>query len=398
MFLAEEGLEAPSDSNASAASDARLLAGLDDAACGLAQTAANGLIQRVNLAFCSWLGYSRDELLGKRKLQDLLTAGSRIFYQTHALPLLLMQGSVSEVRLEAVRRDGTVLPMMLNALRHEKQGVVVHEVAVFVAQDRDRYEQELIHSRQQLQALVEQAHQLQAQAKDRALFAEQMVGIVSHDLRNPMMVILMSAEILGKRGMTPEQSGVVGRILKAADRANRLITDLLDLTQARLGSGLAVSTVPIDLHATVAEAVAELGQAFPNRVLSHVHQGLGRCTADADRLTQLVGNLVANAIAYGAPDTPVVVTSAITQDTFSISVENQGNPIPGKMMEGLFKLMVRGSGDANHARSIGLGLFIVSEIAKAHGGTAKVASTLEGYTIFTTVFPCNPPLAGGEPG
>ena len=116
------------------------------------------------------------------------------------------------------------------------------------------------------------------------------------------------------------------------------------------------------------------------------------------RLTQLVGNLVANAIAYGAPDTPVVVTSAITQDTFSISVENQGNPIPGKMMEGLFKLMVRGSGDANHARSIGLGLFIVSEIAKAHGGTAKVASTLEGHTIFTTVFPCNPPLADGEPG
>lgn len=400
VFLAEEGLETLGASDAGAAgaaSDAGLLALLDDAACGLAQTDANGMLRRVNLVFCSWLGYSREELVGKRKLQDLLTTGSRVFYQTHALPLLLMQGSVSEVRLEGKRKDGTVLPMMLNALRHEKQGVVVHEVAVLVAQDRDRYEQELIRSRQQLQAMVEQATQLQAQAKERALFAEQMVGIVSHDLRNPLMVILMSAETLGKSGVTPGQSNAVARILKAAERANRLVTDLLDLTQAQLGSGLAVWPTCIDLHATVAEAVAELGQAFPNQALHHVQQGLGPCTADADRLVQLVGNLVANAMAYGAPGTPVVVTSAIMQDTFSILVENQGNPIPGHMMQGLFKLMVHGSGDASHARSIGLGLFIVSEIAKAHGGTAQAVSTPEGHTIFTVVFPRNPSPAGGEP-
>lgn len=363
---------------------------LDRAPCGLVQTDAQGLVRRANLAFCDWLGYTEAELAGKRRLQDLLTTGCRIFHQTHSLPALQLQGSISEVRVQVVRKNGEQLPMLLNARRYGQGGGAVDEFALFVAQDRDRYEKELVQARTRLEAMVAQANDLQAQARDRAMFAEQMVGIVSHDLRNPIMAMLMSAELLGKGVVTPGQSEVLARILRTGDRASRLIANLLDLTQARLGSGLSVSPAAIDLHATVAGAVQELSQVFPDRVLRHVQQGPGQSIADADRLVQLVGNLVSNAMAYGEPGTPVVVTSIREDTSFSILVHNHGQPIPAGIVDGLFELMVRGCDLQNTGRSVGLGLFIVSEIAKAHGGTVSVTSTLEDGTLFTVVIPQGP--------
>ena len=363
---------------------------LDQAPCGLVQADAQGLLRRANLTFCDWLGYTPAELVGKRKLQELLTTGCRIFHQTHSLPALQAQGSISEVRVQMVRKNGEQLPMLLNARRHGQPGGAVDEFALFVAQDRDKYEKELVLARTRLEAMVAHANDLQAQANDRAMFAEQMVGIVSHDLRNPIMAMLMSAELLDKRGVTPDQSDVLARILRAGDRASRLIANLLDLTQARLGSGLSVSPAAMDLHATVAGAVQELSQVYPDRVLRHVRQGHGQCIADADRLAQLVGNLVSNAMTYGEPGAQVVVTSTREEALFSISVHNRGRPIPAGIMDGLFELMVRGCDELNTGRSVGLGLFIVSEIAKAHGGTVTVISTLEDGTMFTVTVPQGP--------
>lgn len=387
-FLASQGLETENAGPAARAPEAQDL--LDQAPCGLVQTDAQGLLRRVNLTFCQWLGYTPGELVGQRKLQDLLTTGCRIFHLTHSLPLLQLQGSVSEVRVQMLRKDGQLLPMLLNARRHAPQGEVVDEFAVFVAQDRDKYEKELVQARTKLEAMVAHANDLQVQASDRAMFAELMIGIVSHDLRNPIMAMLMSAELLGKGGVTPDQSDALARILRAGDRASRLIANLLDLTQARLGSGLSVSPAAMDLHATVAETVQELSQVFPDRVLRHVQQGPGPCIADADRLAQLVGNLVSNAMAYGEPGAPLVVTSTREDAFFSLSVHNQGQPIPAATMEGMFERMVRGCDQVNTGRSVGLGLFIVSEIAKAHGGTVAVTSTLEGGTTFTVVIPQAP--------
>ena len=389
-FLVRRGLETQNASLAATASEAQDV--LDQAPCGLAQADAQGLLRRVNLTFCQWLGYTPGELVGQRKLQDLLTTGCRIFHQTHSLPLLQRQGSVSEVRVQMLRKDGQMLPMLLNVRRHVQQGEALHDYALFVAQDRDKYEKELVQARTKLEAMVAHANELQAQASDRAMFAEEMVGIVSHDLRNPIMAMLMSAELLGKSGISASQSAVLARILRAGDRASRLIANLLDLTQARLGSGLSVSPASMDLHATVAEAVQESSQVYPDRVLRHVQQGPGPCIADADRLAQLVGNLVSNAMAYGEPGAAVVVTSARQADGFSLSVHNRGSPIPADIMDQLFERMMRGCDQLNTGRSVGLGLFIVSEIAKAHGGTVSVASTLEAGTTFTVMIPQAPEI------
>lgn len=359
----------------------------EDAACGLLHTDASGLLLRVNQTFCTWVGYAADELVGRCKVQDLLTMGGRIFHQTHWAPLLQMQGSVSEVKLELVHRNGQSIPMLMNAIRREQGGSPVHEIATFVVRDRDKYERELLQSRKQQEVLVADASRLHADAKDRALFAEQMVGIVSHDLRNPLSSIQMGAALLSRTEPTPNQQRVIDRITRATERASRLIADLLDFTSARVGSGLAVSRQPIDLHGTAADAVEELALAFPGRKLDHVQIGEGLCLADADRLAQLVGNLVANAMAYGSLDAPVTVTSCVDAASFALCVHNFGAPIPAQTQNRIFEPMVRGEGEANARRSVGLGLFIVSEIAKAHDGKASVQSSANDGTTFSAVFP-----------
>jgi sigma-B regulation protein RsbU (phosphoserine phosphatase) len=365
---------------------AEALAILDSAACGLLQTADNGTFLRVNRTFCTWVGRAAEELIGRRRFQDLLTMGGRIFHQTHWSPLLSMQGSISEVKLEILHANGSTIPMVLNAIRNEQDGTFVYDIAAFVARDRDIYERELIQSRKRLEELVAEATRLHAEAKDRALFAEQMIGIVSHDLRNPLTSISIGAALLARGELSESQQRTLTRISRSTDRASRLIADLLDFTQARVGKGLSVTREPIDLHEAIAQAVDELASVYSTRTLDHVRVGEGTCSADGNRLAQLVGNLVANAMAYGDPDSPVTVTSLIDDTSFSVAVHNHGAPIPQELQATLFQPMTRGSHATNKGRSVGLGLFIVREIARAHGGSASVTSTAEAGTTFRATF------------
>ncbi len=360
----------------------------ESAACGLARTTADGTFVHVNRTFCDWVGYTPGELCGQRKLQDLLTMGGRIFHQTHWQPLLQIQGSISEVKLEIVHRDGHKLPMVMNAIGRKTDEGIQHDVALYVARDRDAYERELVQSRKKLEALVAEATRLQEALQDRALFAEQMVGIVSHDLRNPLSTIQMGAALLSRGEASANQVRVLGRVSRAADRANRLIIDLLDFTQARMGKGISVAPRPIDLRATVSEVIEELALAYPGRKLVHQHEGGCHCTADADRLSQLVGNLVSNAMAYGQGDGVVTVSSGVDEaGACVVAVHNRGTPIAQPVQAMLFQPMVRGPGEAHAGSSVGLGLFIVSEIAKAHGGAVSVESSAEQGTTFKAVFP-----------
>jgi sigma-B regulation protein RsbU (phosphoserine phosphatase) len=359
---------------------AEALALLDQAACGLLQTSDDGTFIRVNRTFCQWVGRGADELVGRRRFQDLLTAGGRIFHQTHWSPLLRMQGTVSEVKLELVHGDGTVVPMVVNAIRHEQHGELVHEIAAYVARDRDKYERELLAARKE-------ATRLHTEAKDRALFAEQMIGIVSHDLRNPVAAIVLTTELLGLDELSPAQQRAAAGILRAAERASRLISDLLDFTQARVGAGLTCVPTACDLHEVIGDAIDELCLAYPGRALRHVCTGDGHCTADASRLVQLVGNLVSNAVSYGRPETPVtVITSGLERDALTLAVHNDGEAIPATLLPSLFEPMMRGT-KASRGRSVGLGLFIVREIARAHGGAMTVRSSESEGTTFTMTLP-----------
>lgn len=365
----------------------------DEAPCGLLLASPDGAVLQANATLCRWVGYERDALVGKRRFQDLLTMGGRIFWQTHLQPLLRMQSSVAEVKLELRRQDASAFPAMVNIAVREDAGGTLLQVAVFVAEDRHKYERELLLQRRRAEELAAQHARdqqelsaAQAQAEDRALFAEQLVGMVSHDIRNPLSVIHMSVLLL-ERGIAPEQQqAVVARVSRAVARVQHLVADLLDFTQARLGSGLSMRKSAIDLHRVVGDCVGELAIAFPQCRLEHQCSGPGDCVADPDRVSQAIGNLVANAANHGDPAQPITVRSETADGRVRVSVHNHGQPIPPQLLSHLFEPMVRGEAGAP-AKGVGLGLFIVRAIARGHDGDVRVQSAPAGGTTFTLEWP-----------
>lgn len=372
----------------------------EGAPCALVVTREDGSILRANLTFCTWIGFSQEELCGRR-FQELLTMGGRIFHQTHWAPLMRMQGSVAEVKLDLVHRDRHIITMLLNGVRREHTSGAFYELALFGTTDRDKYERELLNARKLAEALLKEKTATEAalqQAQDelsdayekaqrRAQFAEQMVAIVSHDLKNPLTAIKMASDILARSERTARETTLLGHISQSSERAQRMIADLLDFALARVGQGLSIAVAPADLHGVTRLSVDELRVAFPAANLIHQESGSGSALLDGDRVQQIIGNLVANSVAYGDPLQPVIITSRIEHHTAILSVHNQGPAIPPSLMDVLFEPMTRGTESDSEVRSVGLGLFIVREIAKAHGGDVGVQSSEEGGTEFSVYFP-----------
>jgi sigma-B regulation protein RsbU (phosphoserine phosphatase) len=615
------------------------------AACGLLTLEPDGRIERANATFCQLIGWDAEELIGKKRFQELLTMGSRVFHHTHWMPLLQMQRSVAEVQLDLVHHDGRTLSALVNAvLRAGSDARQSIEVAVFIATDRRKYERELLLARrraeellasereaQKARALAEErlrlaldaaklytwnvelpsgnasyerrvgallgaemdsvpadvyasaihpddrereraafsqavdarvralysteyrlvgldgveriihavgraffddagqaaaltgvladltsrrraedalrerevqfrmlaenspdiiarfdrdrrflyvngsversigirsdtltgtgieeggffpamaaawcdaidaaftgndatlafsyeasdgtTHELQSrivpernsrgevvtvlgitrdvtalksqerEAEQRALLAEQLIGIVSHDLRNPLNAVLLGTHLLRAHELSANDARVVARIASSAERANRLVADLLDFTQARLGGGLRIVPRRVDLHAVIFECVEELKLAWPGRMIAVDTRGAGVVELDPDRLAQLVGNLASNALTYGTVERPITITSCLTDDRVELIVHNHGQAIPAAILPHIFEPLRRGDHSVKlGSRSIGLGLFIVRQIATAHGGSVTVTSNDAHGTSFVLNLPRN---------
>ncbi len=336
------------------------------------------MILRANRTFAGWVGCPPQDLV-KLRFQDLLSVGGKIFYQTHWEPLLRMQGSISEVKLEIAAAAERV-PVVFNVIRRDDgTGSIVHDIAAYVARDRDRYERELVASRKRLEGVVAELGVLHAAETARAVFAERMMGIVGHDLRNPIHAIQMGTDLLAARTPTEAQASVLAKIGRATARASALIDDLLDFTSASLGTGLRMELATVALHAVIADGLDELRLQHPALSVLHRREGAETCRADGRRLVQLVGNLVSNAIVYGDAARTITVTTTVGA-TCEITVHNHGAAIAAELQATMFEPMTRGE-KSGARRSVGLGLYIVRQIARAHGGTATVASTSDGTTF-----------------
>jgi PAS domain S-box-containing protein len=229
----------------------------------------------------------------------------------------------------------------------------------------------------------------------RADLEEKLIGIVSHDLRNPLNAIGFSTSLLLRRTDLDEAARRgVDRIRNATGRADRMIRDLLDFTQARLGGGIPVRREPADLNELVRTAVEEVRLANPGRRIDLESSGSGLGAWDTDRLAQVVTNLLSNALRYGAQTQPVRVETRAEDGFVVLDVHNAGEPIPPEALPILFQPMKRGSGSGQGTSpGLGLGLYIVDRIVHAHEGTITVRSTAEEGTRFSVRLPRS---AGGQ--
>jgi PAS domain S-box-containing protein len=240
----------------------------------------------------------------------------------------------------------------------------------------------------------------EAAARARAEFEEELMGIVSHDLRSPLAAVLLGVTRLEQLGaLQGPERGVLARVRAAAERCTRMVHELLDFTQVRLGPGLAVRPSPMDVALLVEDAVQEVRGFHPEREVRVEVEGDTRGAWDADRLGQLLGNLLNNAMDYGDPDRPVTVTVRGGEADVELGVHSWGEPIPDSLLPVLFERLTRGADrEAGQRGSVGLGLFIVSHIARAHGGSVTVESARTHGTRFRVRLPRAPGAAGGLTG
>jgi signal transduction histidine kinase len=241
---------------------------------------------------------------------------------------------------------------------------------------------------------IEDIKRAEDELRRRAEFEQQLVGIVSHDLRNPLNAIqLATVTLLRRHGMDERQRTIISRVQSSADRAIRMIRDLLDFTQARLGGGIPIDRKALDLRGLTVQVVDEVRLAYPDRSLEVVcgEEALGEW--DPDRVAQVLTNLMSNALHYSPPGTPVRVTLRGEAEAVVLEVNNQGEPIPASVLPRLFEPLERGTRKDQASRSIGLGLFIVKSIVLAHGGTVEVRSTAAEGTTFAVRLPRRPSLS-----
>ena len=353
----------------------------ENAPCGYLSLAREGHIAKANKTLADWVGTSSEALVGT-PFHAILTFGGRIAYETHLAPLLRLQGFVNELAFDLLRSDGTKIPIIANAAeKRDADGRhCFTRITLFKAIERRSYERGLIDARDQAQVAV-------GAGLETAALREQFIAVLGHDLRNPLSALaagiglLDQKEPLSERGRT-----IVEEMHGSIARANALVANLLDFARGRLGGGLTLSRdADQPLTPVLEQVLTEIRSIAPEReiVASFVIAEPVNC--DRGRIAQLASNLLSNAVAHGAADIPIRIAATTDGSSLTLSVSNGGAAIPAGAREQLFQPFFRGV-VLSSQQGLGLGLFIVNEIAKAHGGKMTVMSTAD-ETRFTFSMP-----------
>jgi signal transduction histidine kinase len=350
---------------------------LDAAPCGFLRLADDGSILLVNAGLAELVGQEADGLVG-RHVDAILSAGARIFYQTHVFPLLRLRGRADEIYLTMKAADGGFVPVLLNAVRREGEGSGTSDLVVVPMRQRTQFEDELLQARK----AAEEANA----ARGRFL------SMTSHDLRAPLSGISMAAEVLasGASGpVTEMQRHDLARIQEASQYVLRLLSDML--TFARLEAG----------RADIRREAVEVGELLERveGVVRHLadRAGLalerGACPpgatvhANPDRLLQVLLNLVTNAIKFTEPGGRVSLTCVPVPPHLELRVEDTGRGIAADRLEHVFELFARVEQASGEREGVGLGLAISRELTRAMGGELTVRSALGQGSTFTVSLP-----------
>jgi len=222
---------------------------------------------------------------------------------------------------------------------------------------------------------------------------EMFLAILGHDLRTPIGAVLTSARFMLETKELPEPHlTLTSRIVSAAARMNQMVGALLDFTRSRLGGGIPIERKTMNMGKAVHDVVSEVLAAHPERKINIDARGALTGEWDCERISQVLSNLVVNAIEHGGDTTVVNVKVQGKADAVAVTVHNRGPSIPADRLDGIFNAMKRMGGEGGTAAlgpsgNLGLGLYIASEIVHAHKGTIEVDSSNERGTTFKVQLP-----------
>jgi signal transduction histidine kinase len=230
-----------------------------------------------------------------------------------------------------------------------------------------------------------------------------IIGILAHDLRNPIHSMMLGSRYL-LQSKTTDSNGIqaVARMQHAASRMSELVDNLLDYARVSLGDSIPVSPAATTMNAMCGRAIEEVESAHPGREITLACAPDVEGMWDSARIIQMLTNLLTNALHHGDADGVVSVTVSTRDSAVLIEIYNEGEPIDPGRLATLFDPLYRRTGTGENFRTpessgLGLGLFVASQIARSHGGKIDVVSTREAGTVFSVELPTScPPPAGSR--
>lgn len=342
----------------------------EQAPCGYISTLPDGTLLQVNQTFVTWTGYSREELLAGKRLQELLTGGGRLFYETQYVPLLRMQGFVHEVNLDLVHKQQHQLPMLLNSsLNRDAEGRPLSiRTVLFIISDRKKYERELLRARQK----AEEA------AKTKADF----LSMISHEIRTPMNAIIGVSNLLGDTPLSAQQREYVRLLQLSSENLLGLLNDILDFNKIEAGK-VTLEERGFDIRQLLYSTLYGLSiKAEEKNLAVHVdldEQVPAHLFGDPIKLGQVFTNLLHNAIKF--TETGSITVALRVRESFpdAVSLEcrvtDTGIGIAQDRLARIFEEFTQG-GSEIHVKygGSGLGLAISQKLLALHGSRIFVES------------------------
>ncbi|HYG75909.1 MAG TPA: PAS domain-containing sensor histidine kinase [Planctomycetota bacterium] len=358
---------------------------LNDAPCGFFSFSDDGLILQVNASLLKMLGRESCQMVGER-LDTILSAGARIFYQTHLFPLLKMYNRADEIYFSFSTAQGEV-PVLINALRRERDGTMVTDCVVVPMRKRYQYETEIIEARKQAEAAIK--------AK------EELIAVISHEMRTPLTTILTWARML-QSGKLDENAirRANSTIERNARSQMRLIEDILDSSRITAGK-FHLHKAPMEICKVVKTAVDDVRPVAEEKQVElqlHLDSHEIEIMGDAQRLEQVMLNLLANALKFTPAGGRVTVELKRFDAQMEICVRDTGKGISSEFLPHVFESLRQDEeGGANRQAGLGLGLAITRHIVEEHGGTIRVESEGKGMgAAFIFQLPCTLPEVSAE--
>ena len=351
---------------------------LDAAPCGLIVTAVDGTMLSVNATFCHWIGHDCADLIGKVRFAQLLSVGGRVFHQTHWEPLLQMQGSVAEVKVEVLHRDGRKLPMLLNATRRVHEGAEYQQYALIIVNDRHKYERELLKARNASRDLNEQL------SRANRLKTE-FLATLAHELRNPLAPIRNGLQILKSSRSADDHERTRAMMDRQVSHMVRLIDDLLDVSRiASAKVELRRSTITlqqvIDAALETSMPAIQAGQQQLAVALPPVPIHLD---ADLTRLSQVISNILNNAAKFTPADGRIDLTAeghgASSKGSgpgqVIVRIRDTGIGISPDKLETIFDMFGQLESTLKRTQGgLGIGLALARTLTRMHGGSIAAES------------------------
>jgi PAS domain S-box-containing protein len=364
----------------------------DNAPCGYLSALPGGLIVKVNQTFLSWTGYRREDLVGRRRFQDLLTAGGRIFHETHYAPLLRMQGAVREIAVDVVCADARRLPALINSvLKKDEEGTpLLVRTTVFNATDRKEYERELLRERQR--------------AEQEAKAKSDLISMISHEIRTPLNAIMGVGHLLGMTELTAQQQKFVRILRSSSESLLGLINDILDFSKIEAGK-VSLEERSVDLRQLVHGLADNLRVKAEEKGLAlavHVDERMpAGVLGDPIKIGQVLTNLLSNAIKFTSKGSVTATLQVRERIADAVSIDFQvadtGIGIAPDRLPHIFDEFTQANYDIGlKYGGTGLGLTICKKLVELHGSHIAVESELGQGTTFSFVLRLRTPEAVAE--